>query len=126
MRAWLPILLCLSLQSAGAQPQAVHGGQQPPVVPPRPPAAMPVWLVQNSWDTAETVPAAFRKLSGGLPASGSGQFSLIGLNKLKERIGRYDIIVVDLRDESHGFLNGLPVSWFQGENQINWARRSRR
>jgi protein-tyrosine phosphatase len=57
-----------------------------------------------------------------LNISGSAQFGRVSLESLKARLRRYNMIVIDLRQESHGFVNGLPVSWYQGRNQINWGK----
>jgi protein-tyrosine phosphatase len=50
--------------------------------------------------------------------SGSGQFSAESLKYLspKIEIAVEEIVVIDLRLESHGFANGLPVSWKNSEN----------
>lgn len=45
-----------------------------------------------------------------LRASGSAQFSSAQLQAIAERVGPA-LIVVDLRQESHGFLDGVAVSW---------------
>lgn len=55
----------------------------------------------------------------GLKISGSGQFSGFILPLLISAIDHPNIISVDLRQESHGFINGLPVSWFRPGNNIN-------
>ncbi|MBJ7450260.1 MAG: hypothetical protein JHC93_07890 [Parachlamydiales bacterium] len=55
-----------------------------------------------------------------LPISGSGQLTLVEIHDLKKRLGsQKEIYVVDLREESHFFLNGQPVSWFEGGNDAN-------
>ncbi|AJA47918.1 effector protein HopD2 [Clostridium pasteurianum DSM 525 = ATCC 6013] len=55
-----------------------------------------------------------------LNISGSGQFSEKGLEMAKENIGeKVPITVVDLREESHGFLNGNAISWTDGHNKAN-------
>ncbi|MCK4870975.1 MAG: dual specificity protein phosphatase family protein [Gammaproteobacteria bacterium] len=41
---------------------------------------------------------------------GCGEFSSLQLRHIKKRYPH--LIVVDLRQESHGFVNGLPISWF--------------
>lgn len=54
-----------------------------------------------------------------LNISGSAQFSESGLSLVKEKINtNFPIIIVDLRQESHGFVNGIPISW---ENKLNNA-----
>lgn len=47
-----------------------------------------------------------------LNISGSSQFSHEGFNTLIKSIGEnYKIIDIDLRQESHGFINGEPINW---------------
>jgi hypothetical protein len=56
-----------------------------------------------------------------LGISGSAQFSEQTLQAaLKKMSGK--IWIVDLREESHGFVNGIPVSWFEGANQGNQGK----
>lgn len=55
----------------------------------------------------------------GLRISGSGMFSQRGLQAMKREIGEKPMIVVDLRQESHGFVNGMAVSWYGTENGEN-------
>lgn len=55
-----------------------------------------------------------------LNISGSAQFSENGLKLVKEDIGNnMPITVVDLRQESHGFINGMPVNWTDLHNKAN-------
>lgn len=55
-----------------------------------------------------------------LNASGSAQFSENGLTLLKQSIGnKFPITIVDLRQESHGFINGLAVSFEDKNNKAN-------
>lgn len=55
-----------------------------------------------------------------LNASGSSQFSPNNIKLLKESIGtNLPIVVVDLRQESHGFINDTPVSWLGPKNKAN-------
>lgn len=55
-----------------------------------------------------------------LNISGSGQFSQKGLELAKESIGKnVPITIVDLREESHGFLNGNAISWTDDHNKAN-------
>ncbi len=55
----------------------------------------------------------------GLRVSGSASFSEEGLRKITDRIPTKKIIVVDLRQESHGLLNGLAVEWWDERNAAN-------
>lgn len=43
--------------------------------------------------------------------SASGQFYESNLLMMLERLQKNNISVIDLREESHGFVNGLPISW---------------
>lgn len=54
-----------------------------------------------------------------LPISGSGQFSTHSFLGILEKNPSTKIVVVDLRQESHGFINGKAVSWTDGK--YNWA-----
>lgn len=55
-----------------------------------------------------------------LNISGSEQFSKFNLPLLIKGIkSPYKIIDVDLRQESHGFLNGLPISWANNKDDVN-------
>jgi protein-tyrosine phosphatase len=54
-----------------------------------------------------------------LRCSGSAQFSTAGWQDVLARLGRpapADLYVVDLREESHGFVNGAAVSWYARDN----------
>lgn len=57
-----------------------------------------------------------------LRISGSGQFSELGLIALMENIPNLPLIVVDLREESHCFINGHAVSW---RTIYNWANKGK-
>lgn len=53
-----------------------------------------------------------------LKVAASGQFSEKTLkNALKKIDG--NVTLVDLRRESHGFVNGIPISWYQPQNNSN-------
>lgn len=54
-----------------------------------------------------------------LHASGSGQFSEKQLIAVKDLLAGKQVIIVDLRQESHGFINGEPVSWYGVANAAN-------
>jgi len=55
-----------------------------------------------------------------LNISGSQQFSEYNLPLLIDAIKTtLPITIVDLRQESHGFINGLPVSWADSKNNAN-------
>lgn len=55
-----------------------------------------------------------------LNISGSGQFSESGLSLIKNSIpNSFSIINVDLREESHGFINGIAISFENLNNNAN-------
>lgn len=55
-----------------------------------------------------------------LNISGSAQFSDSGLSLIKKSIdNKFSIIDIDLRQESHGFINGIAVSWEGEKNNLN-------
>ncbi|MCD9022039.1 fused DSP-PTPase phosphatase/NAD kinase-like protein [Cohnella silvisoli] len=54
-----------------------------------------------------------------LNISGSGQFTEGGLAEMRKRFGKVHCIIIDLRQESHGFFNGKAVSWFGIHNEAN-------
>lgn len=54
-----------------------------------------------------------------LPLSGSGQFCSKELKTLMKKLPKKKIIVLDLRQESHGFLNGEAISWHADKNWAN-------
>lgn len=55
-----------------------------------------------------------------LNISGSAQFSKPGLILTKAAIGtNLPICIIDLREESHGFINNVPVSWKNSVNNAN-------
>lgn len=55
----------------------------------------------------------------GLHIAGSAQFSQQGLAAVAAAIGRKNLVVVDLRQESHGFVNGAAVSLYGENNKLN-------
>lgn len=57
-----------------------------------------------------------------LRVSGSSQFSSEGLCMIKEKLAGKKIVIVDLREESHGFINGVPVSWRGVHNWTNMGK----
>lgn len=57
-----------------------------------------------------------------LNASASGQFSVKGLEELLKFIPANRILIIDLREESHGFINGDAISWY---GYHNWDNRGK-
>lgn len=92
-------------------------------------------VLDFSWDY-NGIPKNFRKTSDLSAINGNQNLNLMGLkilnisgsqqfseNNLPILIKSIDtnmpITVVDLRQESHGFINGLPVSWANKKNNAN-------
>lgn len=87
----------------------------------------PEFQIYPVYDTHENkLPVHFR--SGELRASGSGQFSEQNFSPMMESLAvpREKIIVIDLRQESHGFINGKPVSWTDGKYNYGNLFKSKR
>jgi protein-tyrosine phosphatase len=57
-----------------------------------------------------------------LGASASSQFSKGSLQKMLELLQKQNVVIVDLREESHGFLNGSAISWFSHHNWGNQGK----
>ena len=64
-------------------------------------------------------PAPSRDGLDALHASGSASFSEESLRKIKDRLPAKKFTVIDLRQESHGYLNGLTVEWWGDHNAGN-------
>lgn len=54
-----------------------------------------------------------------LNIAGGGEFSRLGFEKIKQQIKSRQLTVIDLRQESHGFLNGNAISWYGVANAEN-------
>ncbi|MGV8124517.1 MAG: phosphatase [Candidatus Xenobiia bacterium LiM19] len=68
-------------------------------------------------NSADKVPS--REGLSSLRISGSSQFSEAGLKMIKDRLRGEKIMIVDLRQESHGLMNGIPISWMDKHNAAN-------
>lgn len=75
---------------------------------------MPAWI-EASQSGIQPDLTGFRELR----ASASGQFSHKELQSLKRAVGDVPITLVDLRQESHGFVNGMAVNWLGAHNGAN-------
>jgi hypothetical protein len=83
---------------------------------------MPELLLVFDVTQAEAQVAKKFRICEDLHASASGQFSVDELPKILRAIPaarRQDIWIIDLRQESHGFIDGLPVSWVTDRNSAN-------
>lgn len=74
--------------------------------------------------TKDGMPRNFRDLSViGINAIASAQFSEDELQKLRQKYPNEKIVIVDLRQESHGFINGKPVLWRSYFEKINQNKK---
>jgi hypothetical protein len=131
----LPLLLALFLTPAGSF-SATLVQKNPPVRPADADSPVLIWDVDRKLATAlprnfRTTADRLRANSGqkiptnigltSLCASGSGEFTTDGLKLLLERT-RGPVTVFDLRQETHIFVNGLPISWFATNDWANVGR----
>src|SRR6266516_5451679 len=118
-----------------ATPLAALVQKNPPVRPPDANSPVLIWDVDPELE--KSLPRNFRTTDDGLKAgkgqmpantgladlraSGSGEFTADGLRLLLART-RGPVPVFDLRQETHIFVNGLPVSWFATRDWANVGR----
>jgi hypothetical protein len=130
----LGVLLVFSITSGGLF-SATLVPKHPPVRPADAESPVLIWDIDPR--LAKALPRNFRttddplKASDGktpsttglidLHASGSGEFTADNLKLLLTRMhGR--VTIFDLRQETHVFVNGLPVSWFATRDWANVGR----
>lgn len=65
-----------------------------------------------------------RKGLDSLNASGSGQFTGTNLLRMEKEINQSTGYIIDLRKESHGFLDNTPVNWYGIHNWDNKDRNA--
>lgn len=108
MLVWLT---AISLAFAGAkQPLLVLDMRNTPQLP-------------KHFRSTQTMPVSSKPLNlnglSDLHLIGSGQFSELALKQVINKLHTKKITVVDLRQESHGFLNGNAISWYAPQDAIN-------
>lgn len=67
---------------------------------------------------ANSLPKHFRT-DGKLHIAGGAQFSNLALKEILATLKTKTLTVIDLRQESHGFLDGNAVSWYANKNAAN-------
>jgi hypothetical protein len=90
-------------------------------------AGQSTFLVEEWSVTSELLPRNFRTVPAPpdgrahlVRASGSGQFSAAQLRHVIRKIPSSTITIIDLRQESHGFINnGEPIFWYRKHNANN-------
>lgn len=80
----------------------------------------PLWLRLDAANT-DCLPRSFRMIEE-LSISGSGQFAENNLQAIKTKLSGKNVTIVDLREESHGFVNGTPISWYGFKNWANQGK----
>jgi protein-tyrosine phosphatase len=80
--------------------------------------ALPDPLLVLDARNADNLPKKFR-IADALHAAGSAQFSERGLLKAVERMRTHHVTIIDLRQESHGYLNGSAISWYGKHDAAN-------
>src|SRR6266496_5358041 len=123
-------------------PAAIFSATLVQKTPPTPPAdaGSPVLIWDVDLKLAKSLPRNFRTTDdpirankGQIPsdtgladlhASGSGEFTADGLKLLLART-RGPVTVFDLRQETHIFVNDLPVSWYASRALANVGRSQR-
>lgn len=68
-------------------------------------------IINDKSDTLKGLNEEELKGLSHLKLSGSAQFSLEGLSDLISHLDQKKLLLIDLREEPHGFINGLPISW---------------
>lgn len=64
------------------------------------------------------IPIPSREGLDALNLIGCGQFNVKDIEALHQK-NQKTLHVVDLREESHGFIDGVPISWFAQKNSMN-------
>lgn len=85
-----------------------------------PPKPVLVFDLVDNTNSFQKIAKKFR-VQNSLRISASGQFSAEQLKRLLNFIpvGPQNTWIIDLRQESHGFINGMPVSWYGNKNSGN-------
>lgn len=75
-------------------------------------------LCLDSDNVPQKMPKNFRMFPE-FKMSGSAMFSESGLQAIKQNIPANKVTIVDLRQESHGLVNGIAVEWYGSHNAAN-------
>ncbi len=114
------VLIYLALCLATLLPAVVQAAPEKPVL-----------VLDSSNDTAslkrfratDAAPAGANPVGlVALHASGSAEFSAATLGILNQLLMDKTVYVMDLRQESHGFVNGIPVEWLGPHNWANLGK----
>lgn len=75
-------------------------------------------IIRRDNNITTPLPKRFRDLKD-LNISGSAQFRPFQLTNIIETLNNKDLYIVDLRQESHGFINTLPINFYNRETLLN-------
>lgn len=75
-------------------------------------------IIRRDNNNTNPLPNRFRVLKD-LNISGSAQFNPSQLKNIIKTINKRDLFIVDLRQESHGFINELPINFYNSEELLN-------
>ena len=75
-------------------------------------------IIRRDNNNKNPLPNRFRNLKD-LNISGSAQFNPSQLKNIIKTIDNRDLFIVDLRQESHGFINELPINFYNSESLLN-------
>lgn len=85
-------------------------------------------LMTDDWQNTVRGNEPTRQGLENLHASASAQLSVAALSTLYEKIKTLEpdakIFMIDLRQESHGFANDIPVSWYAKHNAANAGKNT--
>lgn len=80
-------------------------------------------IIRKDAADKDDLPKSFRRFDN-LKASGSAQYSANNLNYMKNTLQQKNVVLVDLRQEAHGFVNGVPISWYGANNWANIGKNT--
>ncbi|MGL5352396.1 MAG: fused DSP-PTPase phosphatase/NAD kinase-like protein, partial [Clostridium sp.] len=75
-------------------------------------------IITRDNNSTTPLPNRFRNLKN-LNISGSAEFRPFQLKNIIKVINSNNLYIVDLRQESHGFINTLPISFYNKSNLLN-------
>jgi protein-tyrosine phosphatase len=97
-QAWAQTTLILDMRNAPQLPRHFRSTSTDPNAP------------ANGWNN--------------LHIAGGGEFSELALKRIIEKLHIKHFTVIDLRQESHGFLNGNAISWYGPQDAANAGKSS--
>ncbi|MBU3108225.1 fused DSP-PTPase phosphatase/NAD kinase-like protein [Clostridium gasigenes] len=75
-------------------------------------------LIRRDNNSKTPLPNRFRNLKD-LNISGSAQFNPSQLKNIIETLNNNELYIIDLRQESHGFINTTPINFYNREKLLN-------